>query len=312
MGNPSGTPTPPPSIPPEVLQEFLNQYTSGQSSDNASRDLLRLLNEEFGLGLEIPVTLGELLDAAEALYKARSDYLSSIDPLQSSGGGFTFQDRIDPTREAKMATYRQAEDALMSLAAQYRGGQGAQAVTAILRPPRPSIEQIPTAEQFTSEFNNAFAMYRAEVRQQIGPTGLAGLDAHKGDIYSQYLNALGNYARFGVSPFELKEISPLTQPGAGAGEAAANEALKKALGEGVQDVTRLTGTGESVSTQAQEIGSGVPRQFAAFPRVSPLDFLRKTYTPQRLSLIAATPTGEDVRRGQQERGGMVIEPTRIG
>jgi hypothetical protein len=53
------------SLTPEDIAALVSQYQSSQSSDSdASRDLLRRLNEELGLGLEIPITFVELEDAA--------------------------------------------------------------------------------------------------------------------------------------------------------------------------------------------------------------------------------------------------------
>jgi hypothetical protein len=155
-------------------------------------------------------------------------------------------------------------------------------------------------------------MFLAETGQQIGPAGRAYLEETKGQVYQQYLNALGNYARFGVSPFELKEIDRLAQPGAGPGEAAAKGALEASLGPGVKEPTMISGTSKSVSEQAQQLGSGVPREFAALPRVNPLQFLRQTMTPELIGIKAQGPTDRDVREGQRQRGGFVGQPVQVG
>jgi hypothetical protein len=335
-----GTPTPPSTptftVTLEEIGAYTQQYLANKStSGQVNRDLIRELNDTFNLGLEIPITLGELSDAAEIVAALRHQLALAetlgvgelgatrdlrqlySDPL--FGGQVTgeiapgFVDAIIAKNfgdyDALRAKLLTAESSLIEIANQYKGGDGSGQISAILRPPRPSIDQLPTAEEFTGEFNNAYAMYLGEVGQTIGPAGRAYLEETKGQVYSQYLNSLGNFARFGVSPFYLKEIDRLAQPGAGEGEGAAKGALTAALGTGVSEPTQISGTSASVSLQADQLGPGVPREFIALPRVDPLQFLRTTLPPDVLGLKAQGPTDRDVRQGQKERGGFVGQPT---
>lgn len=301
---------------------FMPSYLAGlSSSDKINRDLLRLLNEEFDLGLEIPYTLGELADAAEKLANIRMqiaaadvNYRGELNSLRPEEGFqiATIMSKHAGNMEGLIAQLHQAEANLIELAAAYRGGSGSETISAILRPPRPSVDQLPTAEEFTGEFNNAYAMYLAEVGQSVGAAGRSYLEEQKGQIYQQYLNALGNFARFGVSPFQLKEVDRLAQPGAGAGEDAAKKALEAALGPGVKEPTTISGTPKSVAEQADQIGSGIPREFIALPRIDPLQFLRSTLMAEQIGIKSLGPTDRDIREGKRERMGFVGSPTVVG
>ena len=341
---PQGTPTPPPSGPAPVpapsaidVDEMMRQYQQSQTSEGINRDLLRELNEALGLGLDLPVTLGELSDAAEIVAQLRqqlaiaemlgydqdtiSSELSTLFSNPLFGGQMTGvypQEFVEDIIRRNTGNFDQirgmlakAEENLMGLAASYRGGSGSQTISAILRPPRPQIDQLPTAEEFTGQFGNAFAMYLAEVGPKVGPIGRAYLEEQRETIYQSYLNALGNFARYGVSPFELKEVDRLSQPGVGAGEAAAKAALEGALGPGVKEPTTISGTLQSVAEQADQLGTGIPREFIAVPRVDPLSFLRGTLTSEVISARAQGPTDRTVRQGQLERGGFVGQPQRV-
>jgi hypothetical protein len=129
------------------------------------------------------------------------------------------------------------------------------------------------------------------------------------ETYQKYMAKLGEFAKAGVSPFTMKEISR-EERGIGAGTAA-GAALDKALGPGVTEPTTVTGTGEEVSAAMDKAGQGVPKEFTSVARLSPLDFLSGNLSVSDIKVkYAGSPEGAGRQVGRMPAG-YTANPRRV-
>lgn len=272
--------------------------------EDETRRILRQYLAPYGI--DIPMTMDELYQTVLQLQQMER-ILSWADQIPEFGPLATAKRMI---LDSFGPQYQRMQQSLMGYASD-KWGETASTVTAILRPPVPSVEQLPTAEEYASNFDNAYSAFVEEMKGTVGPLGADWLAGNRAEAMRGYTAAMMNYAKMGASPFYLKEIDRLEQPAAGPGSAAAKEALSRALGKGVEDVTEITGAGAEVSAEAGRIGAGVPREFVALPRVSPEEWLRQTYPTERVKLLAAAPGAETARIRREAYGGMVGRPRRL-
>lgn len=279
--------------------------------EGLNRRLLDALIRMFG-GPGLPVSQSEIEDAAQAMLRAME--------LRDFIKGTPFEKLLGPTLDVYTQTFQ-------SLVLQKWGPQAAGSAFAmfseLIRPPVPKVEEIPTAEEFLSEFNTA---YTAQIEAMRNAGDLTGEEAEyaynviRPGLFRDYTAKLAYFAQLGMSPFQLKEVSR-EERGVAPGTAA-GQALEAGLGPGVTEPTRISGefagTQEGVARgvtglreQVQDIGQGIPREFIALPRLMPADFLSSlglTASDVRLR-FAGDVRGAGAKRRPQ--GGFVSAPRRI-
>jgi len=341
------------------IQAAIWAFEQSQGSDVNSRDILRDLLGE--LGLELPVTVSDLSRMAEDIFLAR-EALSRLEMAPEIPAGArglwgapgesfaesTIGQALLASGWVREGEIDEARAALSELESQFTGYVGAyfgeqagvpgtrtlEVVNALLRPPMPAIDELPTAQEFSDQWRNAFAAYKTGFK---GASQAAiALGTMESQLYEEYLADMMKYTKFGVSPFYLQEVERLLQPGAGAGEREAYAARGRARGVGPPDLAReqfvtqitpggpglprggkpteqefIRTAGGQAAEWAAEWGPGVPREFIARPRIDPGQWLASKYPEERLQLLAATPTRGGGAAARERVGGAVSAPRRL-
>jgi len=281
----------PPDPPPvktaaELLKELLAAGLTGATKPDDTalmRDWLR------GMGVPLPATLTDLYDTGGLLQNTLNEIakldaeieagaedkfvhvgpLALLIPGSKTVSGSNVQNALQLRQKAYML-----REQLFSYAGALFGSSGQQIVSRTLRPPTPEVARLPTPEEFLGGYEEAFATHIEGLKKNGGLTSeeaTFAYDMMRNETYQKYMAKLGEFAKAGMSPFALKEISR-EERGIGAGTAA-GAAMDKALGPGVAEPTTVTGTGEEVSEAIDKAGQGVPKEFTSVARLSPLDFL---------------------------------------
>ena len=120
-----------------------------------------------------------------------------------------------------------------------------------MRPPSPQVARLPSADEFLSDFNDAFSMVLADPNFQLGMSGLTpdqrefARTVYKEALLGKYTGALGQLAMKGESPFHLQEKAFEERfPG------EAGAAVEAAKGKGVNEPTRISAGGPTrIETQ---------------------------------------------------------------
>ena len=260
-----------------------NQEETGTRSaaeNQALRDWLR------SIGIPMPATTEDLMNVGAELQRQLQtlDNLGRTMDSMPFGTGVAFR----PIYNTLKGRAQGLADTLMAFAGEKFGTQGEKAISYLLRPSEPSVQKLPTPEEFLSDYQTAFASHIEGLRANKQISNEAATFATN-ELQSRYLEKytarLAEFAKAGVSPYELSEISR-EQRGVGAGTPA-GEALDKALGPGVTEPTTITGLSADVAKQAQDIGTGVGREFTSQVRIKPLDFLLENMTPSSIELAYA-------------------------
>jgi len=255
-----------------------------------TRSQLRAILELFGI--DLPLTSTDLTEAAQQLQDVLDQFDQAIAREDS------------PTMRRYMESAR--DKLLNSVAPSFRAMAedlfGAQApAVGLKRPPRPEIEEIPTAEKFLSDFDQALGTYLGGLGAALSPAERKFAESTlRSQMVRGYTGELGKIAQGGQSPFLLKEVS-LEERGLGP-TSPAGQALAGALGQGVTAPTTVT------AEQAQQLGAGVPRQFISLPKLAPLDYLAQNFPVEAIRrAFEASPQGA----GQFRSAGFESAPRRL-
>lgn len=138
----------------------------------------------------------------------------------------------------------------------------------MMQPSLPKVERLPTAQEFLSDFNNAF-----DTRiNQLGLSPDVAAFARsfvKSKMMSQYTGVLGSMAQGGASPFQLTLVTPSER---GAGAVSADP--------GIQAKIQRDG---SIQSAAQ--AAGFTNEYVAMPKVMPLDFLNQELDAGTITML---------------------------
>lgn len=259
------------------------QPTSSTRTSAENQELREWLRQN---GFPMPVSTEDMMNVAAELRKQ----IDAVNKAQGLLGSGSFLDRLYGAGSFAKATNKMnlLSQQLTSYAGEFFGVQGEKSVSLLLRPPEPSVQKLPTAEEFLGDYQNAFATHIEGLRSG-GQLSNEEADFATNQLQNEYLQKytarMGELAKTGVSPFTLGEITR-EQRGVGAGTPA-GAALDKALGPGVKEPTTISGLAADVSKQAQDIGTGVSQEFTAQAVIKPLDFLTQTLSPTSIKLAYA-------------------------
>lgn len=259
---------------------------AGSSSAASTEDLDKWLREN---GIPVPQTKADLMVVAQQLRDQIDAFNQAYPNGPMTGGGVLGTIGYGVARK----NIQNLQDQLIGMAEElwpsaYGQGSTAQQVSYVLRPPAPSIEKLPTAEEFLGDYQNAFSTQVSDLRAS-GQLTSQEADFATNQLQSKFLQMytgkMGDLAKSGVSPYTLGEVTR-EQRGTASGTPAGN-ALDAAYGTGVTTPTTLTGTSADVTAQTGEIGTGVAQEFTSQPVIKPLDFLQQTMTAASIKLAYA-------------------------
>ncbi len=271
------------------------------------------------IGIPLPTSLTDLENIGADLRK-EMDKLDELEARLASGEevpGFWGKGVIGKVlTSAQVMGQRQKVNSLaeklFTYAGQYFGTQGEQIISRTLRPPAPDVAKLPTPEEFLGGYEEAYATHIEGLRASGGLSAEEVQFANeilRNETYQKYLAKLGEFAKSGLSPFTLKEVSREERgiaPGTPAGAA-----LDKALGPGVTEPTTITGTGNEVAEAMDTAGQGVPKEFISLARLSPSDFLAQTLSPTDIKLAFAGSASGAGRTARRVPAGFTASPRRV-
>lgn len=309
------------------IEDAIEALLGGTGGGGGETDREALRRELAALGIDLPVTLGEVQQIANQLSGMRFNVAKTEAELnqllEQAAGGLSSKQLQDIARK---------REELNSLRTQLDGVNGRfrdyavdyfkldkesgmarslfREESVLLRPERPRIEKLPTPEEFMGEFNNAFSTFSTGIAGRLTLAEERYLrEELRPMMFERYVGALGDIAKRGESPFILKEATR-EERGIALGMPA-GEALQAAVGPGVSEPTRITAGGptrietagspeemlqkqlaqaqdvDAARQQIEETGTGVPREFIALPKIAPLDFLQQTFSEQSIRILAA-------------------------
>jgi len=257
--------------------------TEGRTAaeDQQLRDDLR------AIGIEMPSTTADIMNTGEALFKLRAQLDALAADMEYAIGSPRYN-ALAQQYDTLSAYEKIVSSRLVAYAGEKFGESARQSVSYLLRPTAPDVQKLPTPVEFLSEYQTAFASHIETMRsagQISNEAARFATDQLQSEYLSKYTAKMSELAKSGVSPYTLGEV-PREARGVGAGTPA-GQALDKAFGAGVQEPTTITGLSEDVSKQASDIGTGVPREFTATPRIMPLNFLQEMLSPGSIELAYA-------------------------
>jgi hypothetical protein len=276
-------------------------------------------------GIALPTTTGDLYSLAEQIMALEAE----ADRLDASSGmgwqaemppGLSLADQqtwafnntsygpSTPAGYAKRQLAAKLKEGLFAMAGQLFGSQGQTIVSRTLRPPVPSVAKLPTPEEFLGGYEEAFATHVEGLGLSAEEKKFA-YDVMRNETYQKYMSKLGEFAKAGLSPFTMKEVSR-AERGVGA-DTAAGAAMDKALGPGVTEPTTVSGTGEEVSKAMDAAGQGVPREFTTVPRLMPSDFLAQLLSPIAIKTAFAGSAEGALKTSRRIPAGFVSNPKRV-
>jgi hypothetical protein len=264
-------------------EEETERIKSADEDEDFTNEDLRDLFAELGIDIEVPISQADIEGVATKL----RDTFAQLEEWTAKSEEHGLVASLGRTVMVPGLIQRAQGlyEKLYSYAYKKWGAGAAQTVSRIVRPPQPDVQKIPTPEEFMGEYSNAFSMYMAELKQSkvlSKDEEAFAQNILRQDFFSQYIAKLGEFAKTGVSPFYLKEVSR-KERGVSA-ETAAGQALEAALGPGVTSPTKISGTPEEVAEKMDALGSGIPREFVATARLQPLDFLRESLSPESIKI----------------------------
>lgn len=282
MPNPDGTETAAEAAARVAAAGQTDTGTRTAADTTALREFLR------SMGIPLPATQADLYTIAEELQRQQG----LLNQAQGMLGSGSFLDKLMGAGQFASAANKLTllNQQLFNYAGEMFGSGSSQqqSISYLLRPPEPSIQKLPTPEEFLGDFQNAFATHIEELRssKQISNEAADFATNQLQSAYmAKYTAKLGELAKAGVSPYTLGEVTREqrgTAPGTPAGSA-----LDAALGQGVTTPTTISGISSDVSKQASDIGTGVPQEFTAQARIKPLDFLQQMLSPTSIELAYA-------------------------
>jgi hypothetical protein len=300
----------------KTAAELAEEAVAGGGDDGTfSREDLRKLFADLGWNIDLPATLSDLEAIGKALREAEAEYDKIIagqalgdDTWGRDAAGNALTGPYTNPAIATLGKIYNLKEKLYAYAGQYFGSQGQTVVSRTLRPPVPEVAKLPTPEEFLGGYEEAFATHVEGLGLSAEEKKFA-YDVMRNETYQAYMAKLGGFAKAGLSPFTLKEVSR-EERGVGAGTEA-GAALDKALGPGVTEPTTITGTGEEVSKAMDAAGQGVPREFTTVPRLTPSDFLAGLLSPIAIKTAFAGSTEGAGRTARRVPAGFTANPKRV-
>lgn len=255
---PPGDPWPPTtSAPDEGAPAATIEFPTTTGAEEMSRTELRSYLKFF-LGADLPITVEDLYDTANKIKDLNESWATWTGPFAGPYSPEYFKKTIGPAVNTLMAYGQEYFDKLAGAGAQdsVQAGQYRAAFDIfdeLLRPAVPSIEQVPTPEEFLKDFNTSFSTTMEGMRVESArlakgdtinnPNLLSqeeidfAQNVMRPELMNQYLGELGRFAEHGISPFTLSEVSPAARGMAPGSEA--QQAMEAAVGPGVQEPTRI-------------------------------------------------------------------------
>ena len=304
------------------------------AAEGMSRGELRWWLKTFA-GVDLPITTSDLYDTAErlqALLEMAPTFQGLFSKLPSLVGARPLALFEDQIRQTASTLRRYGQEVIGA-----SGPQAQQAFTIfseLIRPPTPQIAKKPTAEEFLSDFDQAFRTHIEGMREAGEISGEEAEFAYRelrSDFMNRYMAKLSEFAEAGASPFELREVTRGERgiaPGTTAGKA-----LTAARGVGVEEPTRVreeiaavappeAGPAEGAAAQVErravelreqveEVGLGVPREFISLPRFMPAQFLGEEISAESIRLRYAGSIEGAGRGARPAPPGFVSAPRRV-
>ena len=298
----------------KTAAELAAEAAAGKDDGTFSREDLRKLFADLGWNIDLPTTLSDLETIGKALRDAEAEYDKIIagqvgdDSWGRDAAGNALTGPYTNPAIATLGKIYNLKEKLYAYAGQYFGSQGQTTVSRTLRPPVPEVAKLPTPEEFLGGYEEAFSTHVEGLGLSAEEKKFA-YDVLRNETYQKYMAKLGGFAKAGLSPFTLKEVSR-EERGVGTGTAA-GAALDKALGPGVTEPTTVTGTGEEVSAALDKAGQGVPREFTTIPRLTPSDFLAQSLSPIDIKTAFAGSAEGAGKTARRIPAGFVSNPKRV-